>query len=335
MGYWWEGDKAERFWVEIRWQDGIGTQLWAPTLDEKGKQNPWYDLVSTVVAGDVIYHWNTVEMRFVGRSKAASDARVEPAETGQAFIVDLEEFTPLRADLSLGYLRLHADELYSLRDELDATYEGRPLYLPWQFYEDRSQFRSMSNYFTKIPRRAVSILFGVDGLGTEHLPQEATQDRPQAAPSLPQAPTGHRGFLAPFKPKADADYFTRVVGGAMKRGRSHETLVNSCADWLSANGFEPGCNNAIDLGVAELSVIIEAKIVRRSWSDAIREAVGQLYEYRYFKVADPESSLIFLADRPVQQFWVDYLEKDRGIGVMWPVGDGFHMSKLARQALRR
>lgn len=80
-------------------------------------------------------------------------------------------------------------------------------------------------------------------------------------------------------------------------------------------------------------MILEAKVVK-SWPEAIREAVGQLYEYRYFKVADPKAALVFLSDQPVPDEWVAYLEKDRRIGAMWRKGKtGFELSPLAAKVL--
>jgi hypothetical protein len=142
----------------------------------------------------------------------------------------------------------------------------------------------MSNYFAKLPAAAVAVLFDTTGLGEARAePPTAEEGDPVEAdvPSLAQT-----GFLAPFKPKADTDYLTKLRGGIRRRGRRHETLVNSFAAWLEDRGFEVGRNAAVDLGLTEPSVVIEAKIVIR-WPDAIRAAVGQLYEYRYFKVADP------------------------------------------------
>lgn len=85
-------------------------------------------------------------------------------------------------------------------------------------------------------------------------------------------------FLSPFKPKADTDYRAKVAARTQSRSRSHETLVNNCAEWLRQNGLEPARNAAVDLGLLDGSVIIEAKVVS-NWADATRQAVGQLYEY--------------------------------------------------------
>ena len=141
------------------------------------------------------------------------------------------------------------------------------------------------------------------------------------------------GFLKPFKPKADLDYEVQVEGGIRTQERSHETLVNSFAEWLSERGLKPSRNVAIDLGIEDPPVIIEAKQVN-SWPLAIRQAVGQLYEYRYFKVAAPNSALIFLSSLPVPAEWVDYLEKDRHIAVAWKASEGFFLTDNAKTALR-
>ena len=71
----------------------------------------------------------------------------------------------------------------------------------------------------------------------------------------------------------------------------------------------------------------------REWAGAIREAVGQLYEYRYFQVVRPDSELIFLASHRVPEDWIRYLEDDRHIGVAWREGRGFGLSTRAKTAL--
>jgi hypothetical protein len=130
----------------------------------------------------------------------------------------------------------------------------------------------MSNYFTKLPDSFLKILFGSRG----------------AQPSFMVAPGAHpkTQFLAPFKPKADLNYMATIAGRTASRTRKHETLVNDFARWLSRRGYEVGRNVAIDLGLLKPPVIIEAKVVGTP-AKAIREAVSQLYEYRYFQVADP------------------------------------------------
>jgi hypothetical protein len=330
MSYWWEADPSERYWVEIRRNPGrIGTELWAPNRDVGGHRNGWWDLLRTVVAGETVYHYHTRERRFIGRSTAAADG-IEDLSEG-SYTVELRDFTPIEASVDLSDVRAHAREIYRLRDEIASRHDG-PLYLPFQFVTDRSGLRFMSNYFAKMPERLAQLLFGPDGLASDRLPPPAAAD--PADEEVEPSGVVAGGFLEPFKAKADSDYASQVVGGRRKRTRKHETLVNDCAIWLEAHGLAPGRNAAVDLGTEKPKVIIEAKMIGSSWPAAIRQAVGQLYEYRFFKVADPKAGLIFLASEPVPSRWIHYLENDRGIAVIWRAGAGFELSPMAARKLR-
>jgi hypothetical protein len=327
VAYWWDGDPAERYWVEIRKEPGTGTGVWCPTLDEDGSRDPWYELVASVRRDEVIYHWHAREHRFVGRSIAAANAQTNHRDA--KYEVPVREFTPIAADVSLAQVRAQASALYRLRDELQRKH-GSPLYLPFQFTKNRARLSFMSNYFAKLPSAMVESFFGPDGLAEHTLPV-ATEESPGplAAPGADP-----RGFLLPFRPKSDTKYVVDLQGGRRIRSREHERLVNRCAAWLSHNGLQPARNAAVDLGLELPPVVIEAKVIGASWAKPIREAVGQLYEYRYFKVTDPASRLIFLADKRVPPSWVSYLERDREIGVVATIGNRFELSRLARRALR-
>ena len=139
--------------------------------------------------------------------------------------------------------------------------------------------------------------------------------------------------MKPFKPKRDTKYATNIEASHRVRERRHETLVNDFAEWLTASGYEVGRNAAIDLGIAEPPIIIEAKTIGKSWSHPIREAVSQLYEYRYFEVIHPDAVLLMLSEREIPDDWLEYLENDRKIGVIWPDGSAYRMSPRAQRAL--
>lgn len=337
MAYWWDDNTNERYWVEIRGIPGIGTSLDCPdhqmNSDGSHGRNTWYELVHSVRKGEVIYHYNERERRFVGRSVAASNA--EHDTSNHAYHVDLEDFKPIAASIDLAYLRQRSATLHRLRQELQAAHADDTIYTPFQF-RGASLYGMMSNYFAKLPRDVVLELFGPDGLAEGALPlaedgQQSTRDEGDGDVD-PGTPLG--SFLHPFKPKADSDYMSDVVGGRRKRSRRHERLINDCAAWLAANGYEPMCNAAVDLGLDDPAVIIEGKTIAAAWAPPVRQAVSQLYEYRYFKVASPDSGLIFLSEKMVPASWVSYLEKDRAIGVMWPSKSSYHVSPVARRALR-
>jgi hypothetical protein len=169
----------------------------------EGGPSPWYELVRSVAEGDVTYHYNEREQRFVGRS--------------------------------------------------------------------------------------------LDGG-----PEDDTVD-----PGMPR-----RSFLHPFKAKADSSYVTEVVRGRGVRARRYERPINDCAEWLQAQGYEPMRNAAVDLGLEEPLVIIEGKTIGSQWAPPFRQVVSLIYEYRYFKVAAPNASLIFLSQEQVPAVWLHFLEKD-------------------------
>jgi len=79
-------------------------------------------------------------------------------------------------------------------------------------------------------------------------------------------------------------------------------------------------------------VVIEAEYVV-SWPRSVREAVGQLYEYRYFQVVRPDAKLVFLASKPVPRKWRRYLEQDRQIAVVWKEDNTFVVTDAASSTL--
>jgi hypothetical protein len=315
---WWEAPGRGTYWVEIRKVEGIGVELYCNARNRVGGIDARYELVRQVKAGDVIYHYNADESRFVGRSVAASDAVITPAE----YRVPLAGFEAFEDVVGLAAIRAAADDLYQIRDELLEEY-GSPLHLPFQFMDDPGQLRMMSNYFERLPEEMIEVLFG---------PLETSEALESGDEAL-EAARRVGGFLRPFKAKRDTDYLAHVEGTSATRERRHETLVNDCAAWLVGRGLEVGRNAAIDLGVVTPSIIIEAKTVGHVWSVPIRQAVSQLYEYRYFEVVPPDTELLLLIEEPVPDEWLAYLEQDRGIGAFWPIAGGYAGSPIAAKAL--
>jgi hypothetical protein len=298
-------------------------------VDKDGHRNGWWELIDDVQSGDGIYHWNADQGRFVGRSLAARTREID-ARTGER-VVALAGFIPLTVTVGLEQIRALSPQLAAMRDDLARQHPGATLYLPFQARRDG--WRLMSNYFTKLPATMRQALFGMDGLGESGLPDPPKDDGP-AVLDDDNRRSASGGFLRPFKPRADTDYLAQVTGGPARRGRTHESLVNDFAAWLAKQDLVVGYNAAIDLGLENPPVIIEAKVIRAGrWAHGVREAVGQLYEYRYFQVVSPKSSLIFLASAQIPAGWLDYLDRDRGIGAAWRSEDGFALTHRARRAL--
>jgi hypothetical protein len=320
--FWWSSDATEKYWVEIRWIGGIGTELRCPTEDASGRSNPWYDLTAEVRPQHVVYHWNAREHRFVGRSLVAAPPQIVSGER----VVPLVGFTPIRSEVALETLRDSEPLLRSVRDDLRVQHPGKSLYLPFQYRSDG--IRMMSNYFAKCPAEVVGSLFGASGLADGDASLEPTTDE-----DVEPLPRFRGGFLKPFKPKADTDYVSRVGYGHERRSRKHETVVNEFSLWLEVRGLDPGVNAAIDLGTENPPSVIECKIIGSRPASKIRAGVGQLYEYRYFEVVEPDSALILLVNRKLHTTWVEYLERDRGIGVVWPEAPDWYLSPMATAGL--
>jgi len=316
--YWWSSDLEERFWVEIRYVEGLGKDLRCPIRDKDGNSNPWYDLVESVRPGDVIYHWNAIQNGFVGVSEVAGEGIV----SGDERSVPLRDFRSTERIVLLADVRAKEAEILEVRERIRDSYPGfGAYYLPFQFRNDG--LRMMSNYFAKLPKELVKVLFSAETPGTEF------------EPHLDLAGSQHSrmAYLQPFKGKSDSDYIARIAPRQERRSRSHETLVNALANWLEEKGFQPARNQAVDIGLERPSVIFEAKTIRTGWALAIRQAVGQLYEYRYFGISSPETALVFVAPCPIPAHWQAYLERDRDIACAWLEGSDFTLSDRAAALL--
>jgi len=82
--------------------------------------------------------------------------------------------------------------------------------------------------------------------------------------------------------------------------------------------------------VFEIKVTPQEKPLR-----SIREAVGQLYEYRYFGVVQQESFLCLVTPHKPPEDILRYLENDRQIGILWKHDGDFQGDVWAREQLNR
>ncbi len=230
-------------------------------------------------------------------------------------------FTPFERIYGQRTIVERRDELFAVRDDLQARHPGVSLYLPFQFTQLREKIRPLPNYFAKLPLAAAAALFGEDWIERAPSPDSGS-------------PLATTTYLRPFLAKTDTNYAAYVAAQYQERTRPHETLVNDAASWLRAIGYEPARNAVVDLAVESPLVLIEAKTIRDGgWRTAIRQAVAQLYEYRYFSVREVNAPLILLVDQQPPKQWLEYLEADRGIGALWRSEGGFAGSRLTRRIL--
>lgn len=141
--YWWQGEPAERYWMESIARPQFGDVIKAPHRTRRGATSPFYSSVNDVQNGDVVLHWATGRNRpvagFVGFSVVDGlaypvdevDYDDEAPRPGvQALLRDFTEFsTPLTLhDLSVRRHRIFevGDSLRTLRPKSSALFPFDP-----------------------------------------------------------------------------------------------------------------------------------------------------------------------------------------------------------------
>ncbi|MFI2366906.1 MrcB family domain-containing protein [Streptomyces sp. NPDC018833] len=147
--------------------------------------------------------------------------------------------------------------------------------------------------------------------------------------------------LAGFQPKNSSEYVAQIMARQQVKQRSHEKLIEDFGIYVADRGYAPITRgqHPKDLVLrrpgAEAETgdewLIEAKVVRNgNPTTAVREAVGQLYEYRHFLYQQQsEPFLIGLFSEEIGVY-APYLE-ERGIASIWQHGAGWGGSFMARE----
>ncbi|MGW7292558.1 MrcB family domain-containing protein [Streptomyces xiamenensis] len=138
-----------------------------------------------------------------------------------------------------------------------------------------------------------------------------------------------------FRPKSAEAYIAHLEAQQQVRRRDHEQLISDFGPYVDGLGFTP-----ITQGVHPRDVIlrkdgqewlVEAKVVRDgNVTVASREALSQLFEYRYFhyeqqRRREPHLLALFSEDVVAHQ---PYLER-HGIASVWQTPDGWRGSDRA------
>lgn len=167
---WWKADPTERYWIEFDRDREVGGQLQAPRADDPTKSKwPWKMLEETQV-GDIVIHWRSShaadQSQIVGWSVIADEPTVghfawdavrDDSDYGRSLgtIVPLTSFHPLDRPVWARDLRDSADDIMTVRDDLQARY-GSPLYFPLTIRNQR--LSGIQGYFTKFPRELLPII---------------------------------------------------------------------------------------------------------------------------------------------------------------------------------
>ncbi|MER8070114.1 DUF3578 domain-containing protein [Streptomyces sp. NPDC094034] len=150
-----------------------------------------------------------------------------------------------------------------------------------------------------------------------------------------------RDALAGFCPKDSSDYIANITARQQVKKRHHEALIESFGRHVVSCGYVPTTRlvHPKDLVLNRMNEgsstgdewLVEAKVVRGgNPTEAVRQAVGQLYEYSHFLYLErkrPEPYLIGLFTEDIGGY-SDYLEQ-RGIASIWRDGEDWGGSPRA------
>ncbi|MFE6744018.1 MrcB family domain-containing protein [Streptomyces tubercidicus] len=144
----------------------------------------------------------------------------------------------------------------------------------------------------------------------------------------------HEG-LEGFQPKTSDDYFVQIAAREQRKKRVHEGLVQRFGPYIWKRGFTPITEQVhprdLVLRAGDVEWLVEAKAVKNgNTTQAVREAVGQLLEYRYFwylQKDQPKPHLLGLFSENIGAY-ASYLEA-HGIGAIWRTSDGWAGSASA------
>ncbi|MFC9878615.1 MrcB family domain-containing protein [Streptomyces libani] len=156
-------------------------------------------------------------------------------------------------------------------------------------------------------------------------------------PVVEYTTTAHATYegLEGFRPKSSDDYFVQIAAREQRKKRVHEGLVRRFGPYILGRGFTPITEQVhprdLVLQAGDAEWLVEAKAVKKgNATQAVREAVGQLLEYRYFwylQKGQPKPHLLGLFSESIGAY-ASYLEA-HGIGAIWRTSDGWAGSASA------
>ncbi|RFA09040.1 hypothetical protein B7R54_07230 [Subtercola boreus] len=149
-----------------------------------------------------------------------------------------------------------------------------------------------------------------------------------------------RGYVKPnewereFRPKNHADYLQVFEQRTYVKTRKHELLIREFGELKSINALNPSTNvHPRDMTLIDgpEEWLVEAKVIRNGVvTDAVRGAIGQLFEYRYSFYSNQPPRMLALFSEPIGSYFMDLLES-LGIASVSRTIDGWQYSPSCPQ----
>lgn len=132
--------------------------------------------------------------------------------------------------------------------------------------------------------------------------------------------------LKKFKSKHIKEYekkkgkYEKDLSKQEKSHKRHEYIVNLLAEKIHMIGYQPEEGGPLDLTakIGRYRYLFEVKSCNKGTiKSQIRRGIAQLYEYKYFIFPNQQINLCLVLELEPYQEFVEYLENDRSILVMW------------------
>lgn len=295
---------------EVHWSQGVGglpVGLWAAILDP--------DVTQTPTKGLYVVFLYSQDRRSLSLSlnQGVTAAKARAKETGQR-----------PRDL----LRAEAVAIRSALDSLPADLETEIELGPGGLLPDYEAGNIVAKSWAveSIPDDLQSDLDRLLGLYSSAVMarEDALVRTSDPAALPPRDPARPRRPVTPeFKPKDASSYKAHIKEQDLRKNRTHERIVDRVGKYLLGRGFAPNTNvHPIDLEATRPDhdpIMIEVKYFPAGHPrESVRQAIGQLYEYRHFYGTPDQPLAVVLSEHPGGAY-VDLLT-DLGLAVMWPDG---------------
>jgi hypothetical protein len=111
-----------------------------------------------------------------------------------------------------------------------------------------------------------------------------------------------------FEPRTTSEYVARFTKMSYQVSPLHEALLTEFARFAESKSWEPknkkiGARDLVLVGKTGTEVLVEAKTVGQSQEMVVRQAIGQLFSYRYVYYEGRDIPLLALFNRPIAELW--------------------------------
>lgn len=111
-----------------------------------------------------------------------------------------------------------------------------------------------------------------------------------------------------FEPRTTSEYVAYFTKMTYQVSPLHEALLTEFAKYAESKSWEPknkkiGARDLVLVGKSGIEILVEAKTVGQSQEMVVRQAIGQLFSYRYVYYEGKDIPLVALFNRPIAGLW--------------------------------